>query len=86
MPRYLDMNSFGFKRILRGGVKRFTQDLKASMHHSKTLIGVVSRSYRATTFSRKGSWIPKRLRIYSVVTNYIRSVQIIYFYNVNLHI
>ena len=79
MPKYIDINSFGFKKTMGAEVKRFTFALKTSTHHPKALIGVVSRSYRATTsFLRSGSWIPKRIRIYFVVTNYTRPIQMIY--------
>lgn len=79
MPKYLNINSFGLKKTMGAEVKRFTFTLKTSTHHPKALISVVSKSYRAAiSFLRNGSWILKRLRIDSVVTNYTRHIQMIY--------
>ena len=54
MPKYLSINSFGLKKTMGAGVRKFTFALKTSRQHPKALRGVVSRSYRPTiSFLRK---------------------------------
>jgi hypothetical protein len=60
------------------GAKRFILAFKASVNCPKALVGVVSRFKRALPFLRIGSLIPKRFRIYSLASNYIRPVRTIH--------
>ena len=62
-----------------GRVKGFNPVSKTFLNRPKAPIGVVSRLSRASTFSRTGSLIPKRLRVYPGAKNYFRLVQSIYF-------
>jgi hypothetical protein len=73
------INSLGFKRITSGGVKEFTQVSKVSIKRSKTLMGVVSKLSRVSTFSRTNSLISKRFWVYLIAKNYIKLVQSKYF-------
>ena len=60
------------------GVKKLTRAVKTSVNYPRALIGVVTGSHRASTFSRRSSSFPMQLWKYFLSSNYIKFVQTIH--------